>query len=64
MNKDIQQLLARLRKQGFTIRLARSGHYRCTSPGGQTVTVPATPRGGRRTQQNARAGLRRIGADL
>lgn len=61
MNKDIQQLLGRLREQGFHVRMGGSGHYR-VSRGGRTVTVPATPRS--RSITNARAKLRRIGARL
>ena len=64
MNKDIQQLLRRLRQQGFTVRYGRSGHYRCTSPDGQTVTVPGTPSTNGRSFPNIRAKLRRIGAQL
>lgn len=64
MNKDIQQLLRRLRRQGFTIRHARSGHYRISNPTGTTVTVASTPHAGRRAHHNIRASLRRIGARL
>ena len=39
-------------------------HHYLVSRGGRTVTVPATPRNGRRALANARANLRRIGADL
>jgi len=63
MNKDVQQLLRRLRRQGFRVRFGGTGHYRVTR-GDQTVTVPATPRNGRRALANAKANLRRIGADL
>jgi hypothetical protein len=63
VNKDIQQLIRRLHDQGFRIRLARSGHYRITR-GDRTITIPATPRGGRRTHANVRAALKRIGAEL
>jgi predicted RNA binding protein YcfA (HicA-like mRNA interferase family) len=63
MNKDIQQLIRALQKQGFHVRLARSGHYRATSPTtGRTVTVPATPR--RRSITNTVAKLRHNGAQL
>lgn len=63
MNKDIEQLLKRCREQGFHIRFGGTGHYR-VSRGDQTITLPATPRGGRRSIANARAALRRIGAQL
>lgn len=61
--KETGQLLAELRRQGFTVRLGGSGHWRVTSPGGETVTVPATPKSWR-SLRNTRAELRRIGADL
>lgn len=64
VNKDVQQLPDRVRTQGFTVRMPRSGHYRVTSPAGSTVTVPGTPSGGVRSLSNARARLRRIGAQL
>jgi transcriptional/translational regulatory protein YebC/TACO1 len=64
MNKDVQQLLKRCRRQGFAVRFGGTGHYRVTSPSGHTVTVPATPRSGRRAIANTRAALRRIGAQL
>ncbi|MFJ5532394.1 hypothetical protein [Streptomyces sp. NPDC093261] len=63
-NKDVTALIRRLRRQGFTCRLAKSGHWRVTSPAGVTLTVPATPGGGNRGLRNTRADLRRIGAQL
>lgn len=63
--KDVEQLLDRIREQGFEVRLGGSGHYVVTAPDGQTVSVSATPSGGRgRSLTNTRAALRRIGADL
>ncbi|WP_329131468.1 hypothetical protein OG552_10280 [Streptomyces sp. NBC_01476] len=64
MNKDVQQLLDRLRAQGFHVRFGGSGHYRVRSPAGRTISLAATPRGGRRALANMRAQLRRIGAHL
>lgn len=64
MNKDTQQLLKRVRRQGFQVRFGGTGHYRVTNRTGRTVTLAATPRGGRRSLANARAALRRIGARL
>lgn len=63
MNKDVQQLLARVRRQGFHVRFNGADHYR-VSRGDQTITLAATPRGGRRSLANARAALRRMGARL
>jgi predicted RNA binding protein YcfA (HicA-like mRNA interferase family) len=62
--KETRQLIRVLERQGFTVRLAKSGHYRATGPGGDTVTLPATPRQGNRSYANQRARLRAIGADL
>jgi hypothetical protein len=63
--KDTRQLIRRLREQGYTVRLAKSGHYRVTGPSGATVTMPATPGRGNRSMANVRANLRKhIGADL
>lgn len=62
MNKDTKKLLARARRQGFTIRRGGTGHYRVTSPAGDTVTVASTPRSG--VLHRVRADLRRIGARL
>lgn len=62
MNKDVQQLLKRLRRQGFRVWFGGSGHYR-VSRGPHTITLAATP-SGRRSLANARAQLRRIGARL
>jgi hypothetical protein len=64
VNKEVQQLLDRIREQGFDVRLSKSGHYRCTSPAGLTVTISATPRDGKRARRNMIAALRRIGARL
>jgi hypothetical protein len=63
MNKDVQQLLRRVRRQGFRVRVGGTGHY-LVSRHGKRTTLAATPRGGRRSLANARAALRRIGADL
>jgi hypothetical protein len=62
VNKEIQQLLARVRKQGFLVRKTRRNHYRVSRGGGRPVTVPGTPRS--RSIDNAKADLKRIGAEL
>ncbi|MFJ5156360.1 hypothetical protein ACIQCF_33330 [Streptomyces sp. NPDC088353] len=66
---DVPTLIRALRAQGFTVetRHSRTGSSRCkvTSPSGQVVIMPGP---GKRTQArallNARAALRRIGADV
>lgn len=61
--KDIKHLLRKARRQGFTVRRARSGHYRLTSPAGATITIAATPSGPGGIHR-ARADLKRLGAQL
>jgi hypothetical protein len=64
-SKDTKQLIRRLRSQGWLIWLAGSGHYRARNPAtGATVTLSATPCGGKRAALNDRAWLRKAGADL
>lgn len=60
--KDTRALIRALTAQGFTVRLAKSGHYRATSPTGQTVTFPGTPSQGNRSMRNAVSWLRKAGA--
>jgi predicted RNA binding protein YcfA (HicA-like mRNA interferase family) len=63
-HKDAKQLIARLKAQGFTVRLAKSGHYRVTSRDGRAVTVPQSLSCSR-SLANARANLRRwLGAEV
>nr|WSX25642.1 hypothetical protein OG690_38525 [Streptomyces tubercidicus] len=63
MNRDIQDILKRVKKQGFAVRMNAKRHYRVTSPGGDTVTVPSTP-SDQRSVKNVRSKLRKIGAVL
>jgi hypothetical protein len=64
VNKDVQQYLRAIRRQGFHVRLSGSGHYLCTTPDGtRRASIPATPRGGR-ALTGIRGALRRLGADL
>jgi hypothetical protein len=64
VNKDVQQMLRRIRRQGFAVRISGSGHYLCTTPdGARRASIPATPRGGR-ALTGIRGTLRRLGADL
>lgn len=64
-SKDTRALIRELRSQGWTVRRARSGHYRAANPAtGATVTIASTPHGGKRAHLNGRAWLRKAGADL
>jgi hypothetical protein len=56
-------LLRALERQGWTVELRRSGHYRCLGPAGQIYFAASTP-SDCRSLLNARAALRRLGADL
>lgn len=56
-------LLKALQQQGWTVELRRSGHYRCCGPDGQLYFCASTP-SDVRSLRNARAALRRLGADL
>jgi hypothetical protein len=60
--KDIRDLLAKVREQGFTVRSTGSGHFLVTGRRG-VVSVSSTPGGGRAVA-NTRAALRRIGAQV
>ncbi len=64
MNKDVQQYLRAIRRQGFHVRLSGAGHYLCTTPDGtRRASIPGTPRGGKAVT-GIRATLRQLGADL
>jgi hypothetical protein len=64
-SKDLLRLLDAVRAQGFAVRRGGSGHFVVTSPSGEVISVSATPAAGRgRVLANARAALRRTGADL
>ncbi|WP_413102261.1 hypothetical protein [Streptomyces sp. Inha503] len=62
--KDADQLIRRIKKQGFTVRLGGRDHWRITSPSGETITAPKTPSSGNRSLANMRANLKRLGARL
>lgn len=62
--KDTRALIRALTVQGFTVRLAKSGHYRCTSPSSVAVTFPGTPSQGNRSMRNAASWLRKAGAGI
>lgn len=67
--KDVPTLIRELREQGFTVeaKAGRKGSSRCkvTGPDGQVVIMPGpNARTSARALLNARAALRRIGADV
>lgn len=61
MNKDVKQLVRRVRKAGWEVRLRTGcGHYLFVSPSGERVSCPATP-SDRRSLLNVEAKMRRTG---
>lgn len=60
--KDLRKLLDEARGQGFSVRLAGSGHYVVSGRRG-VVSVSKTPSSSRAVA-NTRAALRRIGAQV
>ena len=63
-SKDVKRLIRTIRRQGWRVRYARSGHWRCTSPTtGDTVTVASSPSASGAIHR-ARADLKRLGAQL
>lgn len=65
MNHDMTELTKRLKEQGaIVVTGRRSGHFCVTHPSGQKFFLASTPRGGKRSMQNARALLKRGGFDL
>lgn len=63
-NHDILALLKRIKAlPGWRVIYRRSGHYLVINPEGERCFMPSTP-SDRRAVLNARAHLRRLGADL
>lgn len=59
----VKEVVKCLRKQGWSCEIGKSGHWRCTPPGGRVVCISKTP-SDYRTWLNDRARLRRAGAAL
>lgn len=60
-DKDVKKLLRDLQREGATVTMANSGHWRVTNPStGRSVQIPASP-GNARWLRNAATRLRRIG---
>lgn len=49
---------------GWRVTLTGAGHYRFLPPVGPPIFMGSTPRGGRRSIENARADLRRAGLPI
>lgn len=61
--RDIDQVIAAIRAQGWMATLTNGGHWRLASPTGELVFCPSTP-SDVRAIRNIRARLRRAGAIL
>lgn len=59
-DNEVQELMKRAKKQGWSVRKTGSGHWSFKAPSGKTVVVAATP-SDPRGMENARAELRRAG---
>lgn len=60
MNKDVRQLIRRLRKQDFVVRPTDNGHFKVSRPDGDFVIMPSSPSDWR-SMKNATVRLRKIG---
>ena len=60
--KDVQQLVTKLRKAGYDVRLTKNQHYAVSKPGGKTIFMPTTP-SDRRGLYRVHQKLRNIGYD-
>ena len=62
MSRDVRQLVAALREQGWRVELTKNGHYRAYPPAGagSPVFLPGTP-SDHRSLANTIALLRRRG---
>lgn len=59
--KDISTLVRRLKKQGWRVEIAGSGHWLCTNPEGERMTCSMSP-SDYYAYRNARSDARRLGA--
>jgi len=56
---DLAAYLRQLRRAGYAVRLARSGHWKIRDPQGRLVAVTAATPSGPRTLAGLRADMRR-----
>ncbi|OEV11952.1 hypothetical protein [Streptomyces nanshensis] len=59
-HKEVRDLIRKLERQGFTVKLAKSGHYKIYKGSQLLGTLPATPSDAR-SLKNAVAALKRAG---
>lgn len=63
MNKDMKQLLSKVRDEGWDYRRRRSGHYVIEGPEGQKVFCSATA-SDHRSLRNIQRDLAKAGLDI
>lgn len=63
MKRDLQDVLRKLREQGWTVTLTKGSHWRCAAPGGGLYFTGSTP-SDYRGIKNMKSDLKRMGADL
>lgn len=61
-SKDTRQLLRKLERQGFRVRMTGGGHYGVSKGDSREIFMPATP-SDHRGIKNTLADLKRIGFD-
>ena len=63
MKKDMAQLMDTAKSQGWSIELAKGGHFKWVSPSGAVVFTSCTP-SDKRAFKNIQSDLRRYGLDI
>lgn len=62
--KDLNEILRKLEQQGWRLEKGRGGHWKCYAPDGVSMVTLQGSQGGGRSLANAKAQLRRAGADI
>jgi hypothetical protein len=60
---DLTAFLRQLRRRGYSVRLARSGHWHVRDRRGRLVAIASGTTSDRRSLANLRANLRRAGRE-
>lgn len=59
MNKELKELVALLKREGFDVRPTRNGHYTVRSVTGEYVTTLSGTPSDHRSHKNANAAIKR-----
>lgn len=62
-NKEINRIVAELRRQGWTVEKTKANHWKAESPHGKGTCFFSSTPGEGRSIQNTRAQLKRMGAN-